>query len=99
HRDPYRWPFDAWDIDPRYTERRPRQLRLAHAATRLDGPTVVREQRLTGPGVEVEQRIVLEAGSELVRFETRVDWRASHRMLRAEFRPSRWADEVACEIQ
>lgn len=99
HRDPYQWPFDAWDIDPRYAERRPRQLRLAASATRIDGPTVVREQRLTGPGVEVEQRIVLEHGSELVRFETRVDWRASHRMLRAEFRPSRWADEAACEIQ
>jgi alpha-mannosidase len=99
HRDPYQWPFDAWDIDPRYMRRRPRQLRLASAETRLDGPTVVREQRLTAPGVEVEQRIVLEAGSELVRFETRVDWRASHRMLRAEFRPTRWADEVACDIQ
>ncbi|MGN6273859.1 MAG: alpha-mannosidase [Protaetiibacter sp.] len=99
HRDPYQWPFDAWDIDPRYTARRPRQLRLASAGTRLDGPTVVREQRLTGPGVEVQQRIVLEAGSELVRFETRVDWRASHRMLRAEFQPTRWADEVACDIQ
>ncbi|QNO37353.1 alpha-mannosidase [Protaetiibacter sp. SSC-01] len=99
HRDPYQWPFDAWDIDPRYAERRPRQLRLAASETRIDGPTVVREQRLTGPGVEVAQRIVLEHGSELVRFETRVDWRASHRMLRAEFRPSRWADEASCEIQ
>ncbi|MFT4284741.1 MAG: glycoside hydrolase family 38 C-terminal domain-containing protein [Protaetiibacter sp.] len=99
HRDPYQWPFDAWDIDPRYVERRPRQLRLAASETRLDGPTVVREQRLTGPDVEILQRIVLEAGRELVRFETRVDWRASHRMLRAEFRPARWADEVACEIQ
>ncbi len=99
HRDPYQWPFDAWDIDPRYVTRRPRQLRLTSATTRLDGPTVVREQRLTAPDVEVQQRIVLEAGSELVRFETRVDWRAAHRMLRAEFRPARWADEVACEIQ
>ena len=99
HRDPYQWPFDAWDIDPRYVTREPRQLRLAASETRLDGPTVVREQRLTGPGVEVEQRIVLESGSPLVRFETRVDWRANHRMLRAEFRPARWSDEVACEIQ
>ncbi|MFT4029710.1 MAG: glycoside hydrolase family 38 C-terminal domain-containing protein [Protaetiibacter sp.] len=99
HRDPYQWPFDAWDIDPRYVDRPARQLRLVHADSRLDGPTVVREHRLVGPDVEVQQRIVLEAGSELVRFETRVDWRASRRMLRAEFRPARWADEVACEIQ
>ncbi|WP_170154367.1 alpha-mannosidase [Protaetiibacter intestinalis] len=99
HRDPYQWPFDAWDIDPRYTTRAPRQLRLASAETRVDGPTVVRTQRLVGRGVELEQRIVLEAGSELVRFHTRVDWHASHRMLRAEFRPSRYGPEALCEIQ
>ncbi len=99
HRDPYQWPFDAWDIDPRYAERRPRRLRLVASSSHVDGPTVVREQRLAGDGVDIEQRIVLEAGSELVRFDTRVEWYASHRMLRAEFRPTRWADEAACEIQ
>ncbi|WP_168200354.1 alpha-mannosidase [Protaetiibacter larvae] len=99
HRDPYQWPFDAWNIDARYTRRRARQLRLVSAENTVDGPTVVRTQLLRGRRVEVRQRIVLEAGSELVRIETRVDWRARHRMLRAEFRPSRYGDEARCEIQ
>jgi len=99
HRDPYQWPFDAWDIDQRYANRRSRRLRLVASETHLDGPTVVRTQTLRGPRVEVVQRIVLEAGSELVRFETKVDWHASHRMLRAEFRPRHFGAEALSEIQ
>ena len=99
HRDPYQWPFDAWDIDQRYVNRRPRRLRLVASETHLDGPTVVRTQTLHGPRVKVVQRIVLEAGSELVRIETEVDWHASHRMLRAEFRPKHFGAEAISEIQ
>ncbi|WP_187264850.1 glycoside hydrolase family 38 C-terminal domain-containing protein [Homoserinibacter sp. GY 40078] len=99
HRDPRQWPFDAWDIDARYTRRRGRQLRLVHTEVQLDGPLAVRTHRLTAPGVEVEQRIVLEAGSPLVRFETRVEWRTRHRMLRAHFRPAHMGDEALCDIQ
>jgi len=99
HRDPYQWPFDAWDIDQRYVNRRARRLRLVASETHLDGPTVVRTQTLRGPRVEVRQRIVLEAGSELVRIENRVDWHASHRMLRAEFRPRHFGAEAISEIQ
>jgi alpha-mannosidase len=47
----------------------------------------------------IEQLVRLEAGSELVRFETRVEWHENHRMLRAEFRPARFGETVACEIQ
>ncbi|HXR44185.1 MAG TPA: glycoside hydrolase family 38 C-terminal domain-containing protein, partial [Pseudolysinimonas sp.] len=35
----------------------------------------------------------------LVRFDTTIDWREKHRMLRTEFRPARFADTVRCEIQ
>ena len=59
----------------------------------------MRTQTLRGPRVKVEQRIVLEAGSELVRIETRVDWHATHRMLRAEFRPTHFGAEAISEIQ
>ncbi len=99
HRDPYQWPFDAWDIDQRYVNRRARRLRLAATSTHVDGPVVVRTQTLRGPRVEVRQRIILEAGSELVRIENEVDWHASHRMLRAEFRPRHFGAEAISEIQ
>ncbi|WP_394553780.1 alpha-mannosidase [Agromyces sp. MMS24-JH15] len=99
HRDPYVWPFNAWDIDPRYVERTPRVLRMRHLGTVVDGPTVVRTHEHRSRSVTVRQRIVLEAGSDVVRFETEVDWHERHRMLRAEFRPARFGDTVRCEIQ
>ena len=42
---------------------------------------------------------MLEAGSDVVRFETTVDWHEKHRMLRAEFRPAHYGDTALCEIQ
>jgi alpha-mannosidase len=47
----------------------------------------------------IEQHVILEAGSELVRFETTVLWRERHKMLRTEFRPVHFGDTVKCEIQ
>jgi alpha-mannosidase len=43
--------------------------------------------------------VIVEAGSELVRFETRIDWRETHRMLRADFRPARYGATSKSEIQ
>ena len=54
---------------------------------------------LPRPRVTIDQRVVLEAGSDVVRFETEVDWHEKHRMLRAEFRPAHYGETVRCEIQ
>ena len=59
----------------------------------------VRRQTSRGRGVTIDQRVVLEAGSDVVRFETEVDWHEKHRMLRAEFRPAHYGETVRCEIQ
>jgi len=99
HADPYVWPFNAWDIDQRYLDRPARPLTVAESSTAVDGPTVVRRQVLRGPKVTVTQHIVLEAGSDVVRFDTEVEWHQRHRMLRAEFRPARYGPTVRCEIQ
>jgi alpha-mannosidase len=99
HKDPFVWPFNAWDINPKYADQTPRTLRLVSASTDIDGPTVVRRQVLRGPKVDVVQRVILEASSDVVRFDTEVEWHQKHRMLRAEFRPSRYSDTVQCEIQ
>ncbi|MET4159128.1 glycoside hydrolase family 38 C-terminal domain-containing protein [Agromyces sp. PvR057] len=99
HRDPYVWPFNAWDINPDYVKRPTRVLRLSHVESGMDGPTVWRTQEYRSRAVTVRQRIVLEAGSDVVRFETEVDWHEKHRMLRAEFRPAHFGDTVRCEIQ
>lgn len=99
HRDPFQFPFDAWDIDQTYHRRTPRTLSASHVETIVDGPTVRRRHVYRFSKSVIEQDVVIEAGSPLVRFETRVDWNESHKMLRAEFWPARYADTVRCEIQ
>jgi alpha-mannosidase len=99
HKDPYVWPFNAWDIKGDYMKAKPRVLRMDHDRSYIDGPTAVREQVYRSTAVTIQQRIVLEAGSDVVRFETEVDWHATHRMLRAEFRPIAYGPTVQCEIQ
>lgn len=99
HRDPYQLPWDAWDIGQGYLTRSPRVLRPARVASEIDGPTAARTQVYRFGRSLIEQRVVLEAGSPLVRFETRVEWRESHRMLRADFRPARYGATSKSEIQ
>ncbi|TFV98926.1 alpha-mannosidase [Leifsonia flava] len=99
HKDPYVWPFNAWDINPDYVKRAPRVLKVTRVESFVDGATVVRRQLYRGRTVTVEQRVVLEVGSDVVRFETIVEWQERHRMLRAEFRPAHFGDSVKCEIQ
>ncbi|GAA2175391.1 glycoside hydrolase family 38 C-terminal domain-containing protein [Agrococcus versicolor] len=99
HRDPLQIPFDAWDISRKAAAAPGRPLRVAERSWHVDGPRAVRRHVLVGPKVRIEQDVVLEAGSGLVRFETRVDWHQTHRMLRAEHRPTRYGDEALCEIQ
>lgn len=99
HRDPYQWPWDAWDIGRGYLRRRPRVLRPREVTWEVDGPTAVRRQVYRFGRSSLEQRVILEAGDPLVRLETRVDWRERHRMLRADFRPTRYGDTSKSEIQ
>src|SRR5690606_26461984 len=99
HRDRYQFPYDAWDIDVGYLRRTPRILRATDVETHTDGPTLVRTSRYPFGRSRIEQRVMLEAGSAVVRFETVVDWHERHRMLRADFRPARFGDTARCEIQ
>lgn len=99
HKDNYQFPWDAWDVDEGYLDREPRPLRLVRAETFRDGPTLVRRQLLGLSGVVVDQRVVLTEGSPVVEFQTRVNWKATHRMLRAEFRPTYYGPTAKCEIQ
>ncbi|CAN5124673.1 glycoside hydrolase family 38 C-terminal domain-containing protein [soil metagenome] len=99
HKDPYVWPFNAWDIKVDYFETPPRTLRVASSESYIDGATVVRKQVYRSRRVTVVQLVTLEADSDVVRFETEVDWHEKHRMLRAEFRPEHYGDTALCEIQ
>jgi alpha-mannosidase len=99
HRDPYQFPFDAWDIKQDYAKTTPRTLRVSSVESSVDGATVIRRQVYQGRRFTIDQRVILEAGSDVVRFDTRVDWHESHRMLRAQFFPVHYGDTARCEIQ
>ncbi|NLI53750.1 MAG: alpha-mannosidase [Clostridiales bacterium] len=99
YRDRLTIPFDAWDIDQNYYKKPPRRLRARDQKTMLDGPRLVREQTYRFGKSEIVQRVILEAGSDCVRFETRVDWHERLKMLRAEFFPADYGDEAEFEIQ
>ena len=99
HRDPFTWPWDAWDIGQDYLKRTPRVLTPTTVETTIDGPTAVRTHRFRFGRSSIEQRVVLEAGSDLVRVQTTIDWRERHKMLRAEFRPTHYGATSKSEIQ
>ncbi len=99
HRDPYVYPFNAWDIKQDYFEKPPRLLRATEVESFIDGPTVTRRQRYRSRRFTIDQRVTLEAGSDVVRFDTVVDWHEKHHMLRADFLPTHYGPTVKCEIQ
>lgn len=103
HRDPWTF-FDAWDITEDYPTRPradlvPVSTNAVRTHTVRDGPRIMRRHEFRHGRSAIRQDVVLVEGEDLVRFETSVDWRERWRMLRAEFEPEAWADEVACEIQ
>jgi alpha-mannosidase len=99
HRDPYQFPFDAWDIKQDYFTAAPRILSPSSVQSSRDGATVTRHQVYRSSRFTIDQRVILEAGSDVVRFETEVDWHASHRMLRAQFYPTHFGPTARSEIQ
>ena len=98
YHDPLTIPFDAWDIAPNYYKRGAKRLRALAANTWREGPRLVREQTYRFGKSSVVQRVVLEAGSDTVRFETRVDWHERLKMLRADFYPADYGDAAEFDI-
>lgn len=99
YRDPYQFPFNAWDIKQNYATTTPQTLRVSSAESSLDGATVTRRQFYRAAKFTVEQRVVLELDSDVVRFDTIVDWHEKHHMLRAQFFPAHYGDTALSEIQ
>ncbi|MCI7807195.1 MAG: hypothetical protein MR563_08680 [Spirochaetales bacterium] len=64
-----------------------------------DGPVSGVVNRYAFSESTIEQHIVLLPGVNTLYFHTRVNWHENDRMLRVEFSPSVWGDEVICEIQ
>lgn len=91
--------YDAWDININYPNMRKWKFKLDRFKTYIDGASVVRESIYNFKDSILIQKVKLTAGDSAVVFDTTVDWRESHKMLRADFYPTVYSDVVNCDIQ
>ncbi len=96
--NPARW--DAWDIDIEYRDSVTDLVEPVVHETELAGPlrAAVRFTRRFGRS-RVEQRMVLDAGSRVLRFETEVDWQEEHKLLKVAFPVAVRSARATYEIQ
>ncbi len=92
--------YDAWDIDIFYEEQ---ILETAHGVSAESlGSGPVRQVLLFTLGIgesSITQKVSLAAGSKRLNFQTHVEWRERHRMLRVAFPVNVAADQACFEIQ
>lgn len=90
---------DAWDFAMDYAAQQPRYMALVSATPRVDGPRAILTQVYRIGHSELEQDIVLTAGSQRLDFVSRLRWRETQTMLRTSFPVAIHASQAACEIQ
>ncbi|UQZ36764.1 alpha-mannosidase [Paenibacillus sp. PK3_47] len=78
--------WDAWDIDPHFGEQPAAEAVLLSSEVLLQGQTrdVLRMSWQLNHSL-IEQQIIFHRDSRRVDFETRVDWREEHKLLKAAF--------------
>lgn len=91
--------YNAWDIDINYTKRMPSEFKLIDHDVKIEKGAVIRENMYKYGHSSISQKVILYIGKPIVDFVMTVDWQETHKMLRADFRPSVFADEVTCDIQ
>lgn len=93
------YPYNAWDIDPEYEKRKSAKMKLAEAKAYVKDGMAVIEQKLVYGKSCVKRLVYLTRNSPVVYFKNTADWHETHKMLRADFFPTDFADKVNCEIQ
>ena len=99
HEDnPKNW--DAWDVDPDYRDRSTDITSLEETSVEMEGPVraAVRFVRRFGDS-KLEQRMVLDATSRALRFETEVEWQETHKFLKVGFPVAVRSPRATYEIQ
>ena len=91
--------YNAWDIDWEYYKKTPIVLKADSVKDINDGP--VRGKRISYKfsKSEITQDVVTNSHSNAIYFHTKVSWHEEDKMLRAEFEPAVFSDEVLCDIQ
>jgi alpha-mannosidase len=93
--------WDAWDIDSDWTTSMTDEDRLESAEVVSDGPVFLqlRNRYRICERSTLLQDVILYAAERRIDFRTRVDWRESHRLLKAAFPVEVLASQVRCEVQ
>jgi alpha-mannosidase len=96
--NPARW--DAWDIDSDYQKHGIDLLELSRQEVEVAGGLrgAVRFMREFGRS-RISQRMVLDAGSRVLRFECEVDWHEDHKLLKVAFPVAVHSPRASYEIQ
>ncbi|GIT90699.1 alpha-mannosidase [Jannaschia pagri] len=92
--------WDAWDIDPFFEDRLEPEGTTAAVSLVETGPlrAVVHTTRVLRNS-RIHQRIVLRAGSKRIDFETEVDWRETHILLKVAFPVAVHSSHALYDIQ
>ena len=99
YKDVPHW-FDAWDIHESYKSMQTEPGPTVCEAEICEGLRVsLKIKKRIGKASVLEQRISLDAGSRLLRFDTRVDWQETHRLLKVSFPINIKAHNMINDIQ
>ena len=91
--------FNAWDFYMGYTAAESERFVPVSCEAFNEGFRAgLRFEYRYGASV-LRQEVSLCEGSAVLRFDTDVDWQETKKMLRADFYPEVYADEVTCDIQ
>lgn len=90
---------DSWDIDS-YYENVEVELEDSMVKPEYDGKLVsslVITKKINKS--ELKQRVILKKDSRCIEFETEVDWKESHRLLKVDFNTNVHTDKLISEVQ
>jgi len=92
--------YDAWDIDPYYSEEPPECGKLISMQVKESGPlcaSILLEWAISKS--TISQEICLYKDSRLIEFKTRVQWREDRRMLKTRFPLNIHGEHAQFDIQ
>jgi len=92
--------WDAWDVDIEYENMLVETAEAVKVSPLESGPVrsgICFETEIGKS--EISQRVYLGNNSKKIDFETTVDWKESHKMLRTAFHINAFSNEAACDIQ
>lgn len=99
YKDRFVHPYNAWDIDIKYTKHKPKDMQLINSREYIDGNSVIRENEFSYNKSSLKQRIILTENSTYIKVENEVNWHETHKMLRIDGYPKNFSDKVLCDIQ